>query len=257
MSVENSSRHPDEEAAYQPPHYPYVGNTHRSRRRSWLLIVLIAIAVILAGVITWFFMHRHPAAKPATQATTATTPAVTTPVSTAPQQFKSTTLNIAVTYPGSWTLKESSDKKEMRLTSPQTTYPKAAGGTTTGVFTVEIREDVPDAMQATIQHAVAAVDSTVIAYDQPTSAQRQYTNLSIAGTNATTFNFLMLTGSSAYKAGDPFGTGLDLTGTAYLIAGGYGADNGDALAFDGVPKAAYDSAAYEQAVAIVKSLQIY
>ncbi|HSX36007.1 MAG TPA: hypothetical protein VLH84_03690 [Patescibacteria group bacterium] len=250
--------HKDVEPTYQPAHYPYVGGPKRGSKK-WFIIGGIIIIVIAAAAALWFFMMHKPAPKPpVTQHTTSTTTPQLSPVEAATlQTFKSATLNVQVTYRKDWTPRESADKKELILTSPSTTYKKSDGTSTTGSFTVKIREDVPDGMQTTIQKALAAEDSLIIAYAQPAPSQRQYTNLSYAGSDANSFTFYMVTGDNAYKAGSPFGTGIDLTGTTYIIAGGYGADSGDVLAFDNVPKNSVESTVYDQGLDIIKSLQVY
>jgi len=59
------------------------------------------------------------------------------------------------------------------------------------------------------------------------------------------------------ELGMAFGGGVALDGQSYLFAGGYGPDAADTLAFDAVPKADYDTAVFQQAVAIFESLQLY
>ncbi|HKU18574.1 MAG TPA: hypothetical protein VJP80_04835 [Candidatus Saccharimonadales bacterium] len=249
----------DVEPTYQPPHYPYVGAKRPSFKRWWLLILAIAVALAATAVALWLFVFHKPKAAPAParHATQTQTPALTPAQAATLQTYKSAKLNVQVTYRRDWTLKESADKSEIILSSPSTTYQKVGGTSATGPFTVKIREDVPAAMQTTITKSVAAEDSTIIAYSQPTDQQRQYTNVSFAGANPNVFNFFMVTGDNAYKAGAAFGTGIDLTGTTYIIAGGYGSDGGDALGFDGVPKANAESTVYDQGMDVVKSLQVF
>jgi hypothetical protein len=249
----------DVEPTYQPPHYPYIGVKPSGRKKLWFVVFGIAAVLVAAGVALWFLViHKSKPAPVATKHTIQTqTPALTPTQAATLQTYKSAKLNIQVTYRRDWTLKESSDKSEIVLSSPHTTYQKSDGTSATGPFTVKIREDVPEAMQTTITKSVATQDSTIIAYTQPTDQQRQYTNLSFAGANPNVFTFFMVTGDNAYKAGAQFGTGIDLTGATYIIAGGYGADSADTLAFDSVPKADAESIVYGQGLDIIKSLQVY
>jgi hypothetical protein len=172
--------------------------------------------------------------------------------------FKSTKLNIEFSHPANWTVKESADKEEVTVTSPNTAYTTKDGASKTGVFTLKFRNGViPEAMQATVHAAVAVKDSEVIGYAAPTESQRHYTNLSYGGKDSKNFGFVIVTGNVAYKAGQPFGTSINLIGSAYVFAGGYGADEADALAFDAVPVSSFATPTYEQALGIIKSLKLY
>lgn len=243
-------------------HHPHFGKQHKggSKKRLFLVMGLVASILVVGGGVTAFLlMHKTSTPKPTqTSAKSAqqTTPGVHS--SGASSTYKSTTLKVGVTYPKTWTMRESSDKQEIILTSPRTTYVKKDGSTANGAFTVKLRNGIiPDAMKSAVQNTVAMADSQVIAYTQPTTDQRQYTNLSYAGTDANNFNFAVITGYTSYKAGQAFGGGVALDGQAYLFAGGYGADAGDTLTFDAVPKANYDTAVFQQAVAIFESLQLF
>jgi hypothetical protein len=249
-------------------HKPHFGQQHkRSKKKVWIIIGIIFGTLLLlggGGTAAYVLTHKKSStAKPA-QTTTANNSTATQPpvpgvqANGANNTFKSTTLNIGVTYPKTWSMRESSDKQEVIVTSPQTAYVKKDGSTVHGVFTVKLRNGIiPAAMKTTVQSAVAAADSLVIAYGQPTGTQRQYTNLSYAGADANNFNFAIITGYTSYKSGQAFGGGVALDGQAYMFAGGYGADAGDTLTFDAVPKTDYDTAVFEQAVAIFESLQLY
>ncbi|HLZ15269.1 MAG TPA: hypothetical protein VKQ34_04770 [Candidatus Saccharimonadales bacterium] len=249
----------DVEPTYRPPHYPYMGGKSRGRKKLLLAGLVGLVVLVVAAGSYWFFVRHRAKSAPVTtrQQQTTQAPSLSPEVAATTQTFKSAKLNVQVTYRKDWTLKESADKSEIVLSSPNTVYQKNDGTTANAPFTVKIREDVPDAMQTAIQKAVASEDSTIIAYTQPAPTQRQYTNLSFAGATPSVFSFFMVTGNNAYKVGDPFGAGIDLTGTTYIIAGGYGADKTDALAFDPVPKASAESTVYDQALDIVKSLQVY
>jgi hypothetical protein len=225
-------------------------------RKKWVLIGAIAGVLLIGGGIVWFVL-RKPEPKPATVVVTSEQQQESAS-STEPSNFKSATLGLEITYADGWKAKENSDKTEMIVTSPKTTYQRVDGTSTEGVFTIKLRHGVlPDGMPPTVQKAVAVRDSEVIAYDHPTPEQRQYTNVSYAGNDAHTFNFLMVSGNTTLKAGQPFGNSIDLVGSVYLIAGGFGVDEHDALTFDPVALSAMDTATFAQAMAIVKSVKIY
>lgn len=250
----------DMEAAGQPaPEHKLTRRERRNRKKLLIFAVGGAVVVLLlAGAAYWFFLRDKTAKQPA-QSTAEQqeqpeapppTPADPTPVS-----YKSTKLNIELTHRKDWKLAEAADG-EITLTSPTTPYSTADGQATTGVFSVKLRKGVPEDMKATIEKAVAPRKSEVIAYTAPTDQQRQYTNLSYAGTKEA-FSFFIVTGNSEFKVGAAYAFALPLDGQFYLIVGGYGTDADGTLSFDSVPVAAMDSDVLTQAINIVESLKIH
>ncbi len=241
------------------PHHP----TRRERRKHKKLIIFIsggaALALLLLGAAYWFFFARDNAKQPAQTTNSGQQQAQNTPApepeDPTPVVFKSTKYNIELTHRKDWTLKEASTG-EITITSPSTSYTRADGKSTTGVFTVKFRVGVPEAMKATIDKSVAARDSEVIAYDDPPQTQRFYTNLSYAG-QKDIFNFFIVTGNTALKKGNAFAYTLVLDSGFYLLVGGYGTDKDGTLSFDAVSPSAIDSSAAQEGVAIVKSLKIF
>jgi hypothetical protein len=249
-------------------HQPHFGTQHKkSKKKLFIILGIIGGVLVLGGGGAAAFLLMHKSDKPAPATTQQTSTRQTTTQQQTPTgvqsngtnyTYKSTTLNVGVTYPKTWTMRESNDKKEIILTSPQTQYVKKDGTNTQGVFTVKLRNGIiPDGIKTTVQNAIAVADSQVIAYAKPTTDQRQYTNLSYVGPDANSFSFGIITGYTAYKAGQAVGGGIDLNGQAYLFAGGYGTDAADTLTFDPIPKANYDTAVFKQAGAIFESLQLY
>ncbi|HSW66337.1 MAG TPA: hypothetical protein VLI54_04350 [Bacillota bacterium] len=262
--MDNDGSGPLEGMDFQPTaaHQPNLGK-RASGKKKWLLVSLIVLAVlILGGGTAALLLKKKPApqASSSTQQTTANSSAQSSAGngSSTPGTYKSTTLNLEFSYPTGWSVKESADKAEVIATSPTVSYTKKDGSAAQGVFTVKMRHGaIPDAIQQTTIKTIAVADSFIIAYDHPTTNQRQYTNVSYGGTDANTFNYFIVSGNTALKAGQTFGYGVDLTGAdTYMFAGGYGADTADTLSFEAVSKTTYDSATLEQAVGIIKSLQI-
>lgn len=251
-------------------HHPhFAGQRKKSKKTLYIVLGIVGGLVLLGagGAAAWLLTKKSPDNKTATQQSASQNSSASSSSAKQPSGvqtkgdsylYKSAKLNIGVTYPKTWTLRESSDKEELIITSPQTTYTKKDGTSTQGVVTVKLRNGIiPDAMKTTVQNAVAVAASEVVAYSEPTEGQRQYTNLSYVGADANNFGFGLVTGNTAYAAGQLVGGGIDLNGQAYLFAAGYGADSGDTLAFDPVPKADYSTATFKEAVEILESLQIY
>lgn len=254
----------DDDMQYDPPTRTPKYGAGRKKSKKWLLFVGLAFILLVAvGTAAYLLFFKENTPAPA-KTETVQTPGQSVTDLNEPQAdatdktFKSETMNIEFTYRSDWTLKESSDKQQVTLTSPRVAYTTKDGQASEGVFTVKLRHGiVPDAVQQAVQKSVAVRDSQVIAYTQPTSEQRQYTNLSYGGIDAQTFGYFMVTGSIEYKTGQTFGSQVNLLGNAYLFVGGYGADSGDTLSFDPVPAASYDTSAYQQAQKIIESLKIY
>lgn len=262
--MENGQFQQPEEAANpvpqapQEPHHP----TRRERRNHKKMILFIsggaALLLLALGALYWFVLKGdekkadQAAATSQQQSESKPTP---DPADPTPVVFKSTKYNIELTHRKDWKLKEASSG-EVTITSPTTSYTGSDGMAKTGVFTVKFRVGVPEGMQATIEKAVAARDSEVIAYDDPPETQRFYTNLSYAG-QKDVFNFFIITGNTALKAGNSFAYTLVLDGEFYMLVGGFGTDKDGTLSFDSVPPSMIDSGVVQQGVAIVKSLKIF
>lgn len=262
--MEDDYPSPDDLDLNQPAaHNPHFRQQKPGKRKKGLILaVTLAVLLALGGAAYWMLGRSEQPAKQSGK-TTGQPKSIQSDLNepdpnATSKTFKSTKLNIEFAYRSDWTLKETGDKEEVILTSPRVSYTAKDGTATEGVFTVKLRNGIiPDAMQQTVQNAIAVKDSEVIGYDQPTEAQRHYTNLSYGGPDAKNFGFFIVSGSTAYKAGQPFGSQINLIGASYLFAGGYGTDAADALDFDPVPAASFDTDAYQQALAIIKSLKIY
>ncbi len=260
--MEDEQQQPEQmmpESTPPPSEAPHPTRRERRHHKKMLLLFIgggVLLVLLAAFAAYWFLLRgdKPETAKPSTSQSSKKQ--VAAPVADpTPVSFKSTKLNIEITHRKDWTLKESTDG-EITITSPQTSYTKADGRATTGVFTVKFRKGVTDTMKATIDKAIATRDSEVIGYAAPTEAQRQYTNISYGGGQKDVFNFFVVTGSTAFKAGAAFAYTLPLDGEFYLITGGYGVP-GSNLAYDSVAKTAIDTTTVEQAIAIVESLKIF
>jgi hypothetical protein len=251
----------DKDFVPTPPHIPQFAKKSAAKRRTVVLVITIVLAVLLiGGAVTWFvFFKPKPTPTPVqTPTVKEEEPKLTEEQASSMTSFKSDKLNIEFNHRKDWKVSESADKTQVVITSPKTDYQTPAGAAENGVFTIKMRYGaIPTAMQDTVQKAIATRDSVIIAYGQPTEQQRQYTNVTDAGAVANTFNLMIVSGSTAYKAGQNLGYGVALTGQAYMFAGGFGADKDDALAFEAADKSELDSPIYNQALDIIKSLKIF
>lgn len=245
--------------------YPVRNRGVGGKKRIILIVAAVALALgLLGGAAYWFLVRDDDANEQSAvseqiqEEPNNNRPQLSPAEAAKPVVFKSDTLNLEFTHRKDWTVAESDDKSTISVASPPISYQTVDGSVpeSKGVFTLKIGIGVSDAATQTINSAVAVKDSEVIAYDKPTEQQRFYTNLAYAGQDDN-FNFLIVTGSSEYKAGNPLAGTLALSDSYYLIGGGYGQDPDNAFAFDPVATELMgQSSALEQAVAIVKSLKI-
>lgn len=230
-----------------------------------LLAVIVGLAVVCGAAYWWFAVRDTGEETPVSldqpnqqsQDTEETQPALDPQEAAKKITFKSSELALELTHRRDWLIAESDDKTAITLTSPDVSY-QTVNGTVPegrGVFTLKIQKGVPEVQSDAINALNAVKDSEVIAYDKPTDAQRFYTNISYAGLEDA-FTTLIVTGSVEYKKGNPLANTLTLSGDFYLIAGGFGEDAENTLAFDHVPVSQIDSQTAKQAIDIIKSLRI-
>lgn len=236
-------------------------------KKRWLIAGSVVVVLLVAAGIAVLLLRNasESSEKPDGPAVTQTDesklqqPKLSATEAAQIETFKSEKLAIELSHRKDWTLKESADKTEITLTSPNISYQTKDGTVSEdeGVFTLRFRQGVSDQLEQKINSAKAVRDSEVIAYAAPTEAQRHYTNVSFAGSDADYFTFLIVTGSTGYKAGGAMAGSLSLNTSTFLIVGGYGVDATGTLNFDAVPKAEIDSTALAQAIDIIESLKIF
>ncbi len=251
----------------RPQHIRTPGRKPGNNKKMWLIIG-IAVGILLVGAGVFWFLQKDKKSDSTSQSqsqqqqsTEETDEPTMAPADAAQlETYKSTTLNIEIAHRKDWTLKEDAEKKLITLTSPKFTF-QTANESKKDVFTLKFGMGASKEAQKNISSAKAVRDSLLIAYDAPTESQRYYTNISYLGPaeeNSSLFSFFIVSGSIALKADNPVAGSIVINSGDFLIAGGFGADAQNQLSFTQVPATELEQySAYEQAVAIVKSLKVY
>lgn len=227
-----------------------------------IVVLVVALVLAVAGAAGWYFFLREEPTQPAQQSQNSSQPAQNTtddvPEATNSESFTSSPYRITFQYPKTWTVTENNDNTVL-VQSQEFTYKTADGQSKKGNFRVYISKPAAAADSALIAKGVANQASTKLAYDKPTAAQRQETNLSTFGLdNENNFAFLLITGNFTLQKGDTLGPNFGKEIETILIGGGYsepGLEHG--MATNTVPVDGFqDSNAYQQAIAIIKSFEI-
>ena len=252
----------------QKPQHLRSPGSKRGSNKKLLLIIAVAGTILLLGIAAFFLLKKDKKENSSSQNQTSEQqqaeengePTMPPAEAAQAQTYKSQTLNIEITHRKDWTLKEEADKKLITLTSPKVTF-QTGSDSRKDVFTLKIGFGASEEAQEKISSAQAVRDSLLIGYDAPTESQRHYTNISYAGPagdDSTMFDFFIVTGSVAFKTGNPFAGSVVINSGDFLIAGGFGADPQNQLTFETIPAAELEQyTVYEQAVNIVKSLKVY
>lgn len=250
----------------QQPHHLRTGKSGRKKgiNKKLLIIVGAVIGVVVLAVAAFFMFKKDTKSDQTGQSQQSQEqkeedePTMPPAEAAQPQTYKSETLNVEITHRKDWTLAEDAEKKLLVLTSPKFTYQTTSGESKKGVFTVRIGFGATEVVQANIDESKAVRDSLLIGYDAPTESQRYYTNISYAGPDESACKFFVVTGSLALKPGTSLSGAVIINSSDFLIAGGFGEDPQRSLSYDSVPPAELEQySAFEQALAIVKSLKVY
>lgn len=249
----------------QPPQHLHSGRPDKKMpSKKWWIIIGVVVGVVILAAIAFFLFAKDDSSntteqnQSSQQQDEADEPTLPPAEAAQLQTYKSETLNIEIAHRKDWTVKEDAEKKLLLLTSPKFTYQTSSGESKKGVFTARIGFGGSDQAQTTINNSVTVRDSLLIGYDAPTESQRHYTNVSYAGQDETSFNFYIVTGSTALKTATPLEKVVFVNPSDFLIAGGFGEDKEQSLSFDSVPPTELEQySAYEQALNIVKSLKVF
>lgn len=156
-----------------------------------------------AGFVVFQLFGGHAAAPPKTTAAPKTTPAVTQPAPITTQNYESTTFNLSLDYPDTWTLNDKSTDL-LTMTSPKLQLKTAAGKTVSGKIVVTMTPTGKNLAGFDQGNGTAVRDSLKIKYKQPTEVQRAETYLTFvrfANTEQQGIDTMIVTGDFGYLSG--------------------------------------------------------
>jgi hypothetical protein len=246
-------------APIETPHY-----APKPSKKKWLIIGIV-VAIIVGGLGYWILSRPKSTTGPTDQATQSNAPAPSpTPASDVPEANQTTEydngpLGVTLTHPVDWKVTPT-ENKGVRVESPTFKLETADGEEVTGLFRIYIRKGARSQDSTYIGRGVALKDSEKITYTKPALGQRSDTLLSTFGLDEPmTFNYFFVAGNFQLKKGDTLGPDYGKEPETFIIAGGYSSDElTDDLAFYSVDTdMPSNSAAYRQAIDIIKSLELH
>lgn len=173
------------------------------------------------------------------------------------ETYSSSALRLDFMYPSDWTVNEAD--RGISVTSPEFSYTTFDGEEVTGNFKIYIRKGARSVDGKYLGRGLAIKESEEITYLAPESGQREDTFLSSFGLDKPdNFAYFIVQGNFELEAGDTLGPDFAKEVDAYLIFGGYGAnDISDDLGSNQLPVDSYEQTSqYKTGVEIVRSLKL-
>ena len=198
-------------SAFQPV-APTEGQQPKHRSYRWLVIAASLLVIALAGIATYWALHRSQP-KPSTTTTsstaaTSTSPTVDTSTNTTPTTYISNgkDLNLSFVYPANWQVSPPSSNnandQTITATSPRTSMADTNDQSVVARAVVTIRPKGSDLTELDSGVATLAQNSVQIAYANPTKVQHGYpyiTFIHLAGGNPNgLFEEVMITGANKF-----------------------------------------------------------
>lgn len=250
------------------PEDAYPKHPHAKPKKRGLKLALIIVGSLVligaAGFGAWKFILSKPAADTANSTSTSATSTQGSnngtsdvPASELTETYTSNTLRISFKYPKSWTVSEANGG--VLISSPEFSFETQNNGVVQGNFKIYIRKGAREQDRKYIGTGVAILPSQKLVYSEPLPDQRTETNLSFFGENTdTNFAFFLIAGNYELQKGDTLGPDYGKEPETYIIAGGYSgkALTDDLATYQMSPETFQQTIAYQQAVEILKSLQI-
>jgi hypothetical protein len=227
------------------------------------IVLIIVIALIIVGALAfagWKLTRPKTTLQQNAQDTTTETAQnskTDLPTAGGTKKYTNDIMRLSLAYPDNWTVTE--DKNAVTIVSPEFSYTTVDKGSITGIFKIYIRQGAQTADSKYIGKGIAIMPSEKLVYSDPSATQRKDTNLSFFGLDTPdNFNFFLIAGNFNLKKGDTLGPNYGKEADTFIIGGGYsGKDLKDGLAMNSVSADQFQqSAAYKQAIDILKSIQI-
>lgn len=249
---------PEDNTTHQPP-APQQTKPRRKVGKTAIIILAIALVLVAGGLLAWKLTKpkSNTAQNSNSNAQTADTAKTDLPASTGTKAYKNDIMRLSFTYPDNWTVTE--DKGTVTVVSPEFSYKSSDKGDVTGHFKLYVRQGAQTEDSKYIGKGVAIMPSEKLVYTNPAPSQRKDTNLSFFGIDTPdNFNYFLIAGNFDLKKGDTLGPNYGKEADTFIIGGGYSAkDLKEGLAMNNISVDQFQqSAAYKQAIDILKSIQI-
>lgn len=175
------------------------------RKRMWLRVVLIVLAVLVlagAGYFIWKGWNK-PARTTSTPHVVSTNNQAPTAQTVKTKLYSSTNFNLGFDYPETWNVADDGSGK-LTATSPVQQLKDAGGKTVNGRVVLTIQNNQTALPDFKAGNAVAAITSEKLSYAKPTQDQRAQTYISFlnyAGSKGNGLDGIYITGDNGYQVG--------------------------------------------------------
>lgn len=187
-------------ADYMPP------KRSRPKWMRWLIWLVVLLVIMGALVGAYKVLKKNPAAgstSDKSQSSTSQSQTTTKTITAATKNYSSQNFTLSFDYPNDWTLTDSGGGV-MTVKSPAVTLTDAAGQKINGQIVLTFRSKGQKLNEFSAGSAMAASDSTKIAYTKPTQSQRGDTYLSFlryaSYASSAGLDGVYITGNAGYKA---------------------------------------------------------
>lgn len=165
---------------------------------------------------------------------------------------------LEVTFPRTWSLTE--EAGGVTLASPPFQFTNVRGDTIdNGFFKIYIRQGARSVDAPYFGTGIASVQSTPLTYQNPALGQRETTNISFFGDNATDNTaYLLVAGNYSLNQGETLGSDFASNPETYIVVGGYSSKElSDDLEMHPVDSSFFSSTeTYQQGLDIIRSLKL-
>jgi hypothetical protein len=184
--------------------HPVPGSTPPAaykRKRAWPKVLIVVLVVVAAAYGAYWFGNHEATQKTDKKAQTAASQSPkqsTQAATTATKQYTSTNYSLSFNYPANWTVNDTTAK--LTVTSPAMQLAIPTGAKTSVHVTIQNPQtSIPGFPSG---GAVAALQSNLLMYAQPSSVQRAQTYVSyLSYTASNGLDAVYVTGNNGYQQG--------------------------------------------------------